>query len=641
MTHPSDRNSRTGSNFESIVRRLPFGAEVQPSGGVHFRLWAPRWETVQIHLLDKQGESEPARVVSMQGQGGGIHELLVPDAEAGDLYQFHVGDGRYPDPASRYQPSGPHGPSQVVDPSDYLWSDEAWRGPRREGNIIYELHIGTFTPKGTWEAAVALLPKLADLGVTLLEVMPVADFPGRFGWGYDGVNLFAPTRLYGTPDEFRRFVDLAHGLGLGVILDVVYNHLGPDGNYLGQYSDHYFTDKHPNEWGKAINFDDIDSGMVRQYFTSNTKHWIDEYHLDGLRFDAAQQIFDDSTEHILTEMSRHCRAIAGDRQIYLTAESETQVADLVRPWEAGGHNMDSAWNDDFHHSAIVALTGRNEAYYSQHAGTPQEFVSAAKWGFLYQGQYYKWQDQPRGTPALDIAPNRFVTCLQNHDQVANSLWGKRVHRITSPGMFRTMTALLLLGPSTPLLFMGQEFSASTPFLYFGDHNPELARQIAAGRAEFLSQFPGIAEPGAASLLRNPELESTFSACKLDHGERERHSDAWLLHCDLIALRKSDEVISHLPPRGCDGAVLGGHAFVLRYFGPAHDDRLLLINMGAGLLLHPNAEPLLAPPQGHNWTLLWHSESTRYGGEGAPPHVSSGEPWHLPGHTAVFLKCTNP
>ena len=356
------------------------------------------------------------------------------------------------------------------------------------------MHVGTFTPAGTWEAAIEELPALAELGVTVLEIMPIADFSGRFGWGYDGVNLFAPTRLYGTPDDCRRFIDQAHALGLGVILDVVYNHLGADGNFLAQFSPEYFTDRYTTDWGQAINYEDEQAGPVREFFLANADYWIEEFHCDGLRLDATQNIYDTSADHILTAIARRVRHAAPGRATLLVAENEPQHTKLVRPPERGGYGLDVLWNDDFHHSAMVALTGRRAAYYSDYRGTPQEFISALKWGYLYQGQRYTWQQQRRGTPAFDLKPAAFVTFLQNHDQIANSGRGLRCHVLTSPGHYKALTALLLLGPGTPMLFQGQEFAASSPFYFFADCTGELARLTSQGRAAFLSQFPNLAHP---------------------------------------------------------------------------------------------------------------------------------------------------
>ncbi len=362
------------------------------SGGVHFRVWAPRARCVEVAL-------ENGSAVALEPEAEGYHGGLVEAAGRGTRYRLRLGSGRgFPDPASRFQPDGPHGPSCVIDPSTFCWSDGEWNGVRLEGQVLYEMHVGTFTPEGTWAAAARELPELARIGITVIELMPVADFPGRFGWGYDGVDLFAPTRLYGEPDDFRRFVDLAHGLGLGVILDVVYNHLGPDGNYLKEFSEHYFTDRYSNEWGEAVNFDGEGSGPVRDFVLDNAAYWIEEYHLDGLRLDATQQIYDASPEHILTALARRVRSAAGGRATLLVAENEPQDVRLVRPVEDGGYGLDALWNDDFHHAAVVALTGLNAAYYSDYHGAPQEFISVMKWGFLYQGQRYRWDSEGGGVP---------------------------------------------------------------------------------------------------------------------------------------------------------------------------------------------------------------------------------------------------
>jgi maltooligosyltrehalose trehalohydrolase len=510
----------------------------------------------------------------------------------------------------------------------------------RDGQVIYELHIGAFTPEGTWAAAAEHLQAVRDLGITILEVMPVADFPGRFGWGYDGVNLFAPTRLYGTPDDFRAFVDRAHAVGLGVILDVVYNHLGPDGCYHREFSPDYFTKKYDNEWGDALNFDGPNSGPVREFFAANAAYWIDEYHLDGLRLDATQQIFDDSPEHILAVISRRVREAAGQRQTYIVNENEPQHIRLVEPLEQGGYGMDALWNDDFHHSAHVALTHKNEAYYTDYHGAPQEFISAVKYGYLYQGQRYRWQKQRRGTASLHVHPAHYVTFTENHDQVANSLHGRRLHEVASLGALRALTALLLLGPNTPMLFMGQEFAASAPFLYFADHQPELARMVAAGRRKFVEQFPSISTLADQldRVLAQPHDEATFRRCQLDHREREKNAHVQALHRDLLALRRTDPVFSQPRLHGVDGAVLGASAFVLRFFHETDhaEDRLLCLNLGADLHLDPAPEPLLAPPAGGQWTTLWSSEDPGYGGCGTPP-LESEENWLLPGGAAVVLK----
>jgi maltooligosyltrehalose trehalohydrolase len=616
-------------------RKFPIGAEVT-DGGVHFRVWAPRRRRVEV-ILEPAGQP-----VALEPEPHGYHAGLAAGVGAGALYRFRLdGDSYlYPDPVSRFQPEGPHGPSQVVDPTRFAWRDQDWRGAALAGQVIYEIHIGTFTREGTWEAAARELPELAGVGITVVEVMPVAEFPGKFGWGYDGVDFFAPTRLYGTPDDFRRFVDRAHALGLGVILDVVYNHFGPDGNYLRQFAEHYFTDRHENEWGESINFDDEHAGPVREFFATNAAYWVDEYHLDGLRLDATQQMFDESPEHILTVIGRRVREAARGRATLVVAENEAQEARLARPLERGGYGLDGVWNDDFHHSAHVALTGHNEAYYADYLGEPQEFISAVKWGYLYQGQRYQWQQKRRGTPALDLPPAAFVTFIQNHDQVANSGHGLRCHLLTSPGRYRTLTALLLLAPGTPLLFQGQEFAADAPFFFFADHNPDLAKLVGKGRAKFLAQFPSVALPESQARLPDPADPATFARCKLDFAERERHRHQYDLHRDLLRLRREDATFRAQRPRGVDGAVLASHVFVLRYFGDGGADRLVVVNLGRDLHLWLTPEPLLAPPEGARWRIVWSSEDLKYGGSGTPI-LETDAGWRLPGETLVVLAPSEP
>ncbi len=497
------------------------GAEVLPEGGAHFRVWTSRSRSVAVVLEGGARADGPAgaREQPLAPEGGGYFSGRVAGAADGTLYRFRLdGDGPlYPDPASRFQPQGPEGPSRVVDPGRFRWSDRGWPGVRLPGQVVYELHVGTFTPQGSFRAAAEQLPELARTGITLLQLMPVADFAGPFGWGCDGVDLFAPTRLYGEPDDFRSFVDRAHALGLGVILDVVYNHLGPVGNFLPRFSPEYFSERYKSEWGDAPDFDGEGSGPVRELVAANAAYWI-----DGFRLDATQQIFDSSPEHILAALARSARQAAGERPIVILAENEPQQARLARPAGEGGYGLDGLLNDDFHHAAPVAATGRSAAYYSDFRGTPQELLSSALWGCLFQGQWFTWQEQPRGSPALDLPAPAFVHFLQNHDQVANSLHGERLHQTTSPGRCRALTALLLLAPQTPLLFQGQEYGASSPFLYFAGHRGELARRVKEGRAGFLSQFPNLHDPEARAGLPDPADPRTFERSRLDPGERERH-----------------------------------------------------------------------------------------------------------------------
>ena len=613
-------------------RRLPVGAEPSPKigRGVHFRVWAPHAETLEVVV-------EGGEATGLEREPDGYFSGVVDAAGPGTRYRYRL-DHRaaYADPASRYQPEGVHGPSEVVDSTGFAWTDAGWTGVTPANRIVYELHVGTFTREGTWAAAARELPRLAADGINVIEMMPVAEFPGAFGWGYDGVFLFAPTRLYGAPDDLRRFVDRAHAVGIGVILDVVYNHLGPDGCVLRHYAPEYFTDRYVNEWGDAVNFDGDGAEAVREFFVSNAAYWIDEFHFDGLRVDATQQMFDASAEHVLAAIARAAREAGRERSVLLVAENEPQHVRLTRPPERGGYGFDALWNDDFHHSARVALTGRREAYYIDYAGRPQEFVSAVKRGFLYQGQYYSWQKKARGTPTRDVPSSAFVAYLQNHDQVANSARGERLHALSAPGCWRALTAVLLLGPATPMLFQGQEFAASAPFLFFADHHDELARLVRKGRGEFLKQFASIATAEVAGALADPGDRATFERCKLDFTERERHAEAYALHCDLLRLRRDDAVFAAQGAHGVDGAVLGDDAFVVRFFGERDDDRLMLVNLGVDLVLDILPEPLLAPPADTRWTLLWSSEHPRYGGGGTVAPPSTGV-WTLPGHAALVLR----
>jgi maltooligosyltrehalose trehalohydrolase len=585
------------------------------------------------------GDPSPGRAYPLKSEALGYFSGLVEALGAGALYSFRLDDDPLllPDPASRFQPEGPHGPSQIIAPDAYVWRDGGSRGRSTKGQIIYELHFGTFTEAGTYVAAAEQLPELARIGITTLELMPIADFPGRFGWGYDGVDLWAPSHLYGRPNELRGFVDRAHELGLAVILDVVYNHFGPDGNYLKRFSPDYFTDRYENDWGEAINFDGPHCGPVREFFVQNARYWIEEYHFDGLRLDATQSILDASERHVIAEITEAVRraAQAQHRTVFIVAENEPQDARIVRPLETGGYGCDALWNDDFHHTAHVALTGRSEAYYTDYRGSPQEFLALTKWGYLYQGQHYFWQNNCRGKAALDIDALGFVNYIENHDQVANTATGARLARISNPAQLRTLTGLLLLAPATPMLFQGQEFASSAPFLYFADHNAELAPLVRRGRKEFLEQFPSIRHPDIGSQLHDPADPSAFERCKLDFSERERHHETYRLYCDLLRLRREDPAFSAQDRRQIEGAVLSPEAFLLRYFC-AEGDRLVIVNLGQDHELVPAAEPLLAPPDGRTWRTLWCSESPRYGGIGFSSAFDHGK-WRLNGRALEVLE----
>ncbi len=610
---------------------ISLGAQVVETG-VQFRVWAPKVHRVEVlfgsgktHLLGRDDET-------------GYFTGIASDATSGMTYRYRLdGEKDFPDPCSRFQPEGPHGPSQIVNPVAYRWGDHDWPGVHMAGQVIYELHLGAFTEEGTFDAAIRELDALRRLGITLLEVMPIAEFPGRWNWGYDGVCLFAPSHMYGDYDALKRFVDAAHGKGLGVILDVVYNHFGPDGNYLSAFSDDYVTDRYPNEWGQALNFDGPGSEGMRELVVQNACYWIEEFHLDGLRLDATHAIHDASGLHILGELSTATRRVAGRRAIVLIAESESQEIRAVRPVEQGGWGLDAIWCDDFHHVSLVAATGRREAYYMDYRGAPQEFLSALKRGFLYQGQRFHWQGKARGTVVDREPAGSFVFYIQNHDQIGNTLIGNRLHTLTSPGRYRVLTAVNLLAPQTPMMFMGQEYGASTPFPYFVDFGGhELGPKVRQGRQEFLSQFPSYASDEARKTMFDPNDPMTFERSKLDRSERSIHGPLYRLHRDLLRLRREDAVFSAQSRENIDGAVLSPHAFALRYFEETGYDRLVVINLGADLHFVPAPEPLLAPRPDGYWVLLWSSDHPQYEGPGVVNPLTA-EGWHIPAESATVFR----
>lgn len=615
-------------------RAYPVGAEITGEGA-NFRVWAPSAKKVTLVSNNKSGHIKQVMI----DEHNGYYSCVVPDLYTGALYQFQLDDDKalYPDPASAYQPEGPHGPSQLESDENFEWTDVNWKGIENVNDVIYEMHIGTFTQEGTYQAAAAELGELAALGITIVELMPISEFDGKFGWGYDGVALYAPYHNYGSPDDLRYFIDVAHAFGIGVILDVVYNHIGSSGNYLHKFSADYFSDRYKSEWGKSFNFDGENCGPVREFIINNVIYWIKKFHFDGFRLDATQQIFDSSEEHIISTIASAARAAVKNRKLFIVGENEPQQTKLVRSPQEKGYGLDSLWNDDFHHAAQVTMTGRTGAYYTDYKGESQEFVATVKYGFLFQGQWYKWQGQRRGSRAFNLLPNAFVHYLQSHDQIANGGRGKRIHQLTNPALLRAMTGLLLLGPQTPMLFQGQEFAASSPFLYFADNNQSIVDIVAKGRNEFLSQFLPLATPAMQPYLFRPENVHTFTQCKLNFHERKTNSDIYRLHKDLLRLRQTDSVISGYKFHHVDGAVISSSVFVIRFFSSVpNNDRLLIINLGRDLLLSPVAEPLLAPHENRDWKLFWSSEFPQYGGHGVC-EMSTHDDWLMPGLSAALLK----
>ena len=595
--------------------------------GVLFRVWAPAQAEV---ALVRDGRPD----VPMTQDAEGFFTADVEDAHAGDRYWFRLAQGLRPDPASRFQPDGPFGASQVVDPRCFRWTDQDWLGaPPPPRQIIYELHLGTFTPEGTWNAAAQDLPRLADLGVTALEVMPVAEFAGSFGWGYDGVLFFAPSRLYGTPHDVRHFVNRAHELGLAVILDVVYNHFGPAGNFIRDYSPTFLGAA--GEWGELINFDQSGSQHVRAFMIDNAVYWIADYHFDGLRFDATQAIVDRSPAHIVAEICRATRAAAGARRLFLVGESEPQDVRLLRRSDTYGDGLDAIWSEDWHHAAFVALTGRRHAYLTDYLGTAAEFASIARYGTLYQGQWYSWQTAARGGYALDLEACAFVNFLENHDQVANTGAGLRLQQQVNPSSWRALSALLLLGPAMPMLFQGQEFGSTHPFTFFADHGGDLRRAVHEGRLQFMAQFPGLTNPAIRDRLPDPADPEAFARCKLSEAERADDNSVARLYRDLLHLRRDDAILSEV---GDPGVVIHSSAptptvLLIRYAGRG-GHRLLIVNLARDHV-SPMNDPLFAPAPGTHWELLWSSEDPIYAGNGASLYLKEGR-WRLPAHSASFL-----
>jgi len=556
------------------MHRMPFGAEVGPRATA-FRLWAPGADEVTL-LLD-----DGSRTFAMRARGDGFRETAVDDAAAGTRYAFRI-DGQVvvPDPASRANPDGVHGQSIVVDPLAYRWRDATWRGRPWEEAVVYELHVGAFTPRGTFAAIVERLPELADVGVTAIELMPVAAFPGTRNWGYDGVLAFAPAAAYGTPDDLRGLVDAAHAHGIMMLLDVVYNHFGPEGNYLHLYAPQFFNPRHRTPWGAAINFDAEGSRTVRDFFIHNALYWLEEFHFDGLRLDAVHAIVDDSEPHIVAEIACRVRErFDGCREVHVVLENDRNQARFLRRSASGRPVLATAqWNDDLHHALHVIATGESDGYYADYATSPVASVGRAlAEGFVFQGQASEFRHgEHRGEPSADLPPAAFVSFAQNHDQVGNRALGERLVSLADPGVLRALVACILLSPAPPLLFMGEEFGASTPFLFFCDFDGELADAVTRGRRAEFARFPAFRSDAARESIPDPNDPATYSASKLDWAEPvSMPGRKWLVYYQtLLAVRRR-----HVVPFARE--VAHGGSFDVR------DDTLLFVRWTArrGATLH--------------------------------------------------------
>lgn len=537
---------------------MPFGAEVMEAGGTRFRLWAPAAQEVVLECRGGDGEW---RATPMRRDTKGWHEAVLSEPGAGDLYRYRLPDGlRVPDPASRRNPEDVHGPSEIVDPRAYAWKDDDWAGRPWHEAVIYEMHLGTFTPEGTFTAARTRLAELASIGITAVELMPLADFPGRRNWGYDGVLPFAPDTSYGTPAELKAFVDAAHALGLMVLIDVVYNHFGPEGNYLHAYCPQFFNAAHQTPWGAAINFDGENAGTVRDFFVHNALYWVEEYRFDGLRMDAIHAIRDDSKPPIVEEICAALRQGPGrQRHVHVVLENDLNESHRLERDDVHGLPLagTAQWNDDLHHAAHVLLTGETDGYYADYAQRPlEQFGLALAQGFVYSGQPSAFRGgEARGEPCDHIPLGAFVSFLQTHDQIGNRAWGERIDALADPALLRAARACVLLSPHTPMLFMGEEFAASTPFQYFCDFGPELAAAVSKGRREEFGRFAAFADERALASIPDPNGEEAFMASKLKWEEREQapHDEALRHTRALLAVRHKE-----LMPR------FGGHSRVQQW-----------------------------------------------------------------------------
>ncbi|HZQ90332.1 MAG TPA: malto-oligosyltrehalose trehalohydrolase [Terriglobales bacterium] len=513
------------------ARTATFGA-ITSGSRTEVRVWAPAARELVVRLLDKPGAGDGYREFPLKRQAGDVFTALL-EAGPGGRYFYRVNGGKpVPDPVSRLLPEGVHGPTEIVDPNAFRWTDDAWRGLRPEDYVLYELHVGTFSREGTFDGILQRLEYLRDVGVTVIELMPVAAFPGTRNWGYDGVAWYAVQASYGGPEGLKTLVNAAHAAGLAVVLDVVYNHLGNEGNYLPMFGP-YLTGRYPTPWGNAINYDGPGSQGVRRYVIENALYWIAEYHLDGLRLDAVQTMHDASQPHILAEIGENVQELARElgRTVCVIAETDENDGRIVRPARRGGYGLDALWSDDFHHAVHAYFTGERRGYY-QDFGRPEQIARALEQGFVYQGEYFQFWERPRGTPARDMRLPQHVICIQNHDQVGNRALGERLHHLVPRGVRRLMAALLLLAPETPLLFMGQEYDEAAPFLFFTDFSdPELQRAVGDGRRREFREFNWDEVP-------DPQDPQTFELSKLNwdlalHG----HNAMLKWHRDVLDLRR--------------------------------------------------------------------------------------------------------
>ncbi len=591
--------------------------------GYRFRVWAP--EASQVRVVLESGDRVELDLERFPDGTWGRH---VPGLAPGTLYRYRVdGRGPFPDPASRFQPEGVHGPSALVDCTVYPWGNNDWRPVAHEDLVLYELHVGTFTPGGTFTSAIDRLPAVAALGATAIELMPVADFPGDRNWGYDSVALYSPARCYGTPDELRALVDAAHGLGLSVFLDVVYNHLGPDGNYLTSFSPYYFSQDAHTAWGQSLNFDGPHSESVRAFFLENALHWIHDFRIDGLRLDATHAIIDRRDRHFLTELTTRVRESAQGRRVYVIAEDHRNLAHMVKGEGEGGWGLNGVWADDFHHKARVALAGDNEGYYIDFQGSMPDLAQILNEGWYFKGQVSKYLGEPRGTDPTGIPPRRFVFCLQNHDQIGNRALGERLHHQIDLAAYRAASVLMLCAPATPLLFMGQEWAATAPFLYFTDHEPDLGRLVTEGRRKEFGHFHQFADPEARTRIPDPQAPSTFEASKLcwEEATRDPHASVLRLYQTLLGLRRTEPALRAASPGQFRAYALGEGTLLLRHDAAVGPALLALIQMSGTADIDLSGHPSLEGLDGSHAQLVLTTEDTSFAADQQLPEVHLSGP----------------
>jgi maltooligosyltrehalose trehalohydrolase len=586
---------------------------VPERAGVRFRVLADASRNLRLQLLG--GAS--AGTYGLEPESESVQSCFVDGAGAGDRYRYVIdGSESFPDPASRFQPEGVHGPSEIVDPEAFRWRHESWRGRTPRELTIYELHVGTFTDRGTFNAARHRLAQLRDLGVTAIELMPLAEYAGTRNWGYDGVALYAPSRNYGRPDDLRAFVDTAHGFGIAVILDVVYNHLGPEGAYLMRFYPAYLTDRHQTPWGGAINLDGEGSSAVRRFIVDNAVAWISEYHLDGLRLDATHALIDNSPAHIVPEIAAAAREAAG-WPIAIHAEDHRNLASLLEPANEGGWGLDGVWADDLHHVLRSRLAGDRHGYYQDYTGSLTELARTMRQGWLYTGQHSSYGKAARGTDPSRLPMQQFVVCLQNHDQIGNRAEGDRLHHAIDAAAWRAASTLLLTCPMTPLLFMGQEWGASSPFQYFTDLEPELGAQVTEGRRREFKDFPKFTDPAARAAIPDPQDPRTFERSRLDWKERERqpHAGCLALYTDLLHLRSSHRALAASEAASADATALDDATIALRREEDGERFVIVVRLDGAGTVSLPGGTGI--PP-----TTIFTTEDQRYVEAPSPIDVQS-------------------